>query len=83
MHQRFGKLPWKELFGAAIAYAEQGFPVTEGIHEAWSLKKLKTDESSARVFLPDGKPPAQGEVFRNPEIAHALRLLAENGRDAF
>ena len=83
MHQRFGKLPWKDLFTAAIAYAEQGFPVTEAIHEAWSYEKLKADESSARVFLPDGKPPAEGEVFRNPEMARALRLLAEKGRDTF
>jgi gamma-glutamyltranspeptidase/glutathione hydrolase len=83
MHQRFGKLPWKDLFAAAIVYAEQGFPVTEAIHEAWSFEKLKADESSARVFLPDGKPPAEGDVFRNPEMARALRLLAEKGRDAF
>src|SRR6202011_967420 len=34
MHQRFGKLPWKDLFTTAIAYAEQGFPVPEGIQEA-------------------------------------------------
>src|SRR5580704_12222777 len=83
MHQRFGKLPWKDLFAAAIVYAEQGFPVTEAIHEAWSFEKLKADESAARVFLPDGKPPAEGDVFRNPEMARALRLLAEKGRDAF
>ncbi len=83
MHQRFGKLPWKDLFVAAIAYAERGFPVTEAIHEAWSVQKLKEDESSARVFLENGKAPAEGEIFRNPEMARALRLLAEKGRDAF
>jgi len=83
MHQRFGKLPWKDLFAAAIAYAEQGFPVTEAIHEAWSFEKLKAEEGSARVFLPDGKPPAEGDVFRNPDMARALRLLAEKGRDSF
>jgi gamma-glutamyltranspeptidase/glutathione hydrolase len=36
MHQRFGRLPWKDLFQAAIAYAEQGYPVTEYIQEAWA-----------------------------------------------
>ncbi len=83
MHARFGKLPWRELFAAAIAYAETGFPVTEAIHEAWSFDKLKSEPESARVFLPNGKPPAEGEVFRNPEMARAFRLLAEKGPDSF
>jgi gamma-glutamyltranspeptidase / glutathione hydrolase len=86
MHQRFGKLPWKELFQAAIQYAEQGFPVTEAIHEEWALNgsvtKLKRNAESAKVFLPDGKAPQEGELFRNPEMARALRLVAEKGRDA-
>jgi gamma-glutamyltranspeptidase/glutathione hydrolase len=87
MHQRFGKLPWKDLFQPAIAYADRGFPVTEVIHEAWSsagvLTKLKANQESARVFLPGGQPPAEGQLFRNPDLAHALRLIADKGRDAF
>ena len=86
MHERFGKLPWKDLFQPAIAYAEQGFPVAEGIDEMWitaaNVRKLHTEAESVRVFLPGGKPPQQGDLFRNPEIAHALRLIAEQGRDA-
>ncbi|HEV2444884.1 MAG TPA: gamma-glutamyltransferase, partial [Candidatus Sulfopaludibacter sp.] len=86
IHQRFGKLPWKELFQAAIQYADQGFPVTEAIHEAWAgpaaVNKLRRNSESAKVFLPDGKAPQEGELFRNPEMAHALRLVAEQGRDA-
>jgi gamma-glutamyltranspeptidase/glutathione hydrolase len=87
MHQRFGKLPWKDLFQPAIAYAERGFPVTEVIHEAWSsasvVAKLKSQPESARVFLPGGQPPAEGQLFLNPDMARALGLVAEKGRDAF
>lgn len=87
MHARFGKLAWRELFQYAIAYAEQGFPVPEVIQEAWSdpvsLKKIKANAESARVFLPGGKPPKVGMVFRNPDMARALRLISEKGRDAF
>jgi gamma-glutamyltranspeptidase/glutathione hydrolase len=87
MHERYGKLPWKDLFQAAIAYAGQGFPVTEAIHESWSgaavARKLKAHDESARVFLPGGKAPEVGAIFRNPEMAATLRLLAEKGRDAF
>ncbi len=84
IHQRYGKLPWRDLFQSAIAYAEQGFPVTEAIHEAWvgAIARLKTQPESARLFLPGGKPPLEGELFRNPELAHALRLVAEQGPDA-
>jgi gamma-glutamyltranspeptidase / glutathione hydrolase len=85
MHRRFGRLPWRDLFQAAIAYAQHGFPVGEQDHEAWAygVDKLTSYPDSARLFLPGGKPPGVGEVFRNPQLAHALRLLADKGRDAF
>jgi gamma-glutamyltranspeptidase / glutathione hydrolase len=87
LHQKFGKLPWKDLFQAAIAYADDGFPVTEAIVESWAsageVKKLKADPESARVFLAKGKAPAEGDVFRNPDLAKAYRLIAEKGQDAF
>ena len=87
MHERFGKLPWSELFQPAIAYAEKGFPVAEGIQEEWALnsavERLKSQPESARLFLPDGKPPIIGQVFRNPELAHAYRLIAAQGPKAF
>ncbi len=85
MHQRYGKLPWKDLFQAAIAYAEHGFPVTEAIQESWTeaAARIKDKPESARVFLPGGKAPKVGDVFKNPDIGHALRLLAEQGPDAF
>ncbi|MDQ6678368.1 MAG: gamma-glutamyltransferase family protein, partial [Acidobacteriota bacterium] len=87
MHARYGKLPWRELFQYAIAYAEQGVPVPEVNQEAWSdpvaVKKIKANPESSRVFLPKGKPPQVGMVFRNPGMARALRLVSEKGRDAF
>jgi gamma-glutamyltranspeptidase/glutathione hydrolase len=87
MHQRFGKLPWKDLFQAAIAFAEQGYPVHEGMHEIWSganvVRRMKLNAESAHVFLPNGKAPQTGDVFKNPDMARALRLIAEQGPDAF
>jgi gamma-glutamyltranspeptidase / glutathione hydrolase len=87
MHKRYGKLPWKDLFQAAILYAEQGFPVTEIIQGSWAdpitLDKLQRDDESGRLFLPGGKPPQVGQVFRNPGMAKTLRLIADKGRDAF
>src|ERR1700736_802311 len=78
LHQRFGKLPWKDLFQPAIYYAEEGFPVTEAIAEAWAgarvAKKLKSHDESARVFLPNGKAPLEGDLFRNPDLGRAYRV---------
>lgn len=87
IHQKFGKLPWKDLFQPAIAYAEEGFPVTEAIVESWSsagtVRKLKNDDESARIFLVRGKAPVEGDVFKNPDLARAYRLIADKGPDAF
>jgi gamma-glutamyltranspeptidase/glutathione hydrolase len=84
MHARFGKLPWKDLFQSAIAYAEQGFPVTENIQETWiELPSHRAPNDTTKVFLPGGKVPTVGQLFRNPDLAHALRVIAEQGPQAF
>jgi gamma-glutamyltranspeptidase/glutathione hydrolase len=84
-HQRFGRLPWKELFASAIYYAENGYAVPEMIHAYWvaeEAKMQKTDEAR-RVFLPGGKSPELGARFTNPDVAKALRQIADHGRNAF
>ena len=82
-HERFGKLPWKDLFDASIYYSEHGFPVTEIIAAAWPGGGVSKFEPSREVFLPGGKAPGVGEVFRNPGLGHAMRLIAHKGPDAF
>ncbi|MFY9560167.1 MAG: gamma-glutamyltransferase [Terriglobales bacterium] len=84
-HERFGRLPWKDLFTAAIFYAEHGYSVPELVHGYWddSQDRLKQTPEAARVFLPHGKVPEIGEQFANPDLARTLRLIAEKGRDAF
>jgi gamma-glutamyltranspeptidase / glutathione hydrolase len=87
MHKKFGKLPWRDLFQAAILYAEDGFPVTEIIQGSWadplSTGKIEPNTEAAKVFLPSGKPPVVGQVFRNPGMARAFRLIADHGAESF
>ena len=85
LHKRFGRLPWRDLFQPAIYYAEHGFPVSEIIHAWWTgdSEGLRTNPESTRVFLPGGKAPETGQVFRNPDIARAFRLIADQGESAF
>jgi gamma-glutamyltranspeptidase / glutathione hydrolase len=85
MHSRFGNLPWRDLFAPAIYYAERGFPVTELIQWDWRNEsaKLHDEDNARRIFLPNGQAPAVGEIFRNPELANAYRMLAQGGPDVF
>src|SRR5664279_1839966 len=85
LHQKFGKLPWKDLFAPAIYYAKNGFPVTEIIHETWhgETAKLAQDQNGRRVYLKNGESPKLGEIFRNPELAAAMELIPTQGAAAF
>src|SRR5262249_45629205 len=68
LHRKFGKLSLMEVLTPTIDYAEKGFPVSEMIAEAWRGAEKKIDKfpDSARTYLPGGKAPRPGDVFRNP-----------------
>ncbi len=85
LHQKFGHLPWKDLFAPAIFYAQNGFAVQELIGADWGseVAKLKGDPESRRVFLAHDEAPKMGEVFKNPDVARALGLVASEGPQAF
>ena len=88
LHGRFGRLPMKDLLAPAARYAEEGFPVTQYIGYLWGLgvRNAQADRlpgAFLEVYAPGGQAPAEGTIFRNPALAHTLRLLGEQGRDAF
>ncbi len=85
LHGRFGKLPWRDLFQPAIFFAGQGYAVPEIIDDTWqtSRKGLMMNPESRRVFLPGDQAPEPGQLFRNPDLAHALTLIANEGETAF
>jgi gamma-glutamyltranspeptidase / glutathione hydrolase len=85
LHDRFGKLKWNDLFSSAIFYADKGYPVPELIHEFWgdAPQVFADDPEGQKIYLPNGRTPAVGEVFHNPDLAKALRLIAASGADAY
>jgi gamma-glutamyltranspeptidase/glutathione hydrolase len=82
---RFGRVPLARLLEPSIALAENGFAVAEITSEEWHIQEafLRGDPESARTFLPTGRPPAVGAVFRNVDLAWAYRQIAAGGGDAF
>ncbi len=94
MHGRFGKLPMRSVLAPSIRYAQQGFPVSELIAQYWksntagfeALHKegvIEEIDNMRRTYMPGGKAPAEGEIFKNPDLALTLIEIAEGGRDAF
>ena len=92
LHEKFGKLSMADDLAPAIAYAKDGFPITQLVAKYWKgnfaafekQKGLIEELDNARhTYLIDGHTPAEGEVFRNPDLARTLTMIAEGGRDAF
>jgi gamma-glutamyltranspeptidase / glutathione hydrolase len=86
MRSKFGTKPFSELLAPAIYYAENGFPLSENIARGWanSVKMHSQHPNSQKTYLVDGtRAPKAGEVFRNPDLAGSLRLIAEQGRDGY
>ena len=82
---RFGKQRFADVLAPSIAYAEAGFPVGEVVSVYWkdSEKVLREDAATTKTFLPGGRLPQAGELFRNPELAQSYREIAAGGAAAF
>lgn len=92
MHKRYGKLPMDKVLAPAIAYANDGFPLSPFIAKGWAANFRRFDQmgsvieeldNARKTYLIDGKPPVAGQIFRNPDLANTLTLLSKGGQDAF
>ncbi len=85
LHQKFGNLSMDEILSPAIDYAREGFPLTEVIAYYWkrNAQILKQFPGFEEIFMPGGKAPEKGEIFKNPYLANTLELIARKGRDVF
>ncbi|KUJ81708.1 gamma-glutamyltransferase [Microbulbifer flavimaris] len=85
LHEKFGRLPMSDVLQPAISYAEKGFPVTQLVAYYWdrSVPRLQKFPGFRQTFMPNGRAPREGEIFRNPRLAKTYKRIAEGGRDAF
>ncbi|MCP1728535.1 gamma-glutamyltranspeptidase/glutathione hydrolase [Natronospira proteinivora] len=85
LHERFGRIGMEDVLAPTIHYAEEGFPVTEVIAYFWerNAEVLEEYENFPETFMPDGRAPRKGDIFKNPDLANTLRQVAEDGREAF
>jgi len=91
LSERFGKLPFETLFGPAVEYAEEGFPISPvlGKHwsRAWRRYENEIDREAftewCRVFAPSGRTPRIGEMWSSPDHANTLRKIAASGAREF
>jgi gamma-glutamyltranspeptidase/glutathione hydrolase len=85
IYQKFGRLDWQDLFQHAIAYAENGFPVSEIIAYEWrrERKLLKNNKKISEIYLPKGRTPKPGDIFVNKPLSSTLTKIAREGITTF
>lgn len=84
-HNKYGKLPWKDLFQPAIKAALNGFTVSERFHAlSTNISYLKDFGETAEIYLDkNGKAYAVGEKITNPKMAVTLEEIANHGTRSF
>lgn len=85
LHGRYGRLPMNEILAPTIAYARDGFPVSEIIANYFlsNERRIGHYDGFAETYKPNGHMPRKGEMFKNPRLANTLEMIGDGGRDAF
>lgn len=83
--RRFGKLSFADVARPAIRYAREGFAVTPMVAKRWtaSIELLSGEPGFAECFMPNGRAPLAGEIFRSPAHADALEEIARSSGESF
>ncbi|RZA22210.1 MAG: gamma-glutamyltransferase [Lysobacteraceae bacterium] len=83
--EKYGRLPLKQSLAPAIRVARNGFPVYARMSRGYQSKRAVMDRypGTRAVFSPGGKPIKEGDLFRQPDLANTLQLLADKGFDGF
>ena len=85
LHDKFGKIKMNEILEPAIKYAENGFPVTELV--AYYMKNASRNfedyPNFKETYYINDSTPHKGEIFKNPDLANTLKIIAEKGRKGF
>jgi gamma-glutamyltranspeptidase/glutathione hydrolase len=85
LSERFGKLPFEDLLQPAIEIAERGYLLPVVVQQKWAAAtpELQSLPGFAQSFLPWGRAPNVGELFKFPAAARGLRLIAQTKGQAF
>ena len=85
MSDKFGKLPFADLMQSAIEVAERGYLMPIVVQGKWQapLAEIGHLPGFAQSFLPKGRAPQVGELFKFPAAAKALRAIAATKGEAF
>ncbi|MET0551127.1 MAG: gamma-glutamyltransferase [Xanthomonas sp.] len=82
---KHGRLPLRQSLAPAIRIAREGFPVYARMAEGYQSRRkvMERYPGTREVYLRNGRPIAEGDVFKQPELANTLQLLADKGFDGF
>ncbi|WP_369939153.1 gamma-glutamyltransferase [Xanthomonas medicagonis] len=82
---KHGRLPLRQSLAPAIRIAREGFPVYRRMAEGYQSRRkvMERYPGTREVYLRNGKPIAEGDLFKQPELANTLQLLADKGFDGF
>ncbi len=94
LHARFGRLTMHDILAPAIAYAREGFPVTQLIAHYMQVNAANFERQAKAgvieeldnfraIYMRGGRTPREGAIFRNPDLARSYALIADGGRDAY
>jgi len=85
LHERFGSLPFEDLFVPAIGYARDGFLVSPQTATRWQngTNRFRDSEEWCSTFLFDGKAPKVGQKITLPDHANTLQDIATTRGESF